>query len=128
MGYTGSQGAVLHTGQSGDEGIDGIVNQDHLGLERVYVQAKNWSQSVPGPELSKFIGAMDLQGASKGVFFTRSSFTQQARAFAENSMKRIILIDGAELARLMIRFGVGVTVVQIHKVCRIDQDFFEPIE
>jgi restriction system protein len=125
MGYAGSQGVVLHTGQSGDEGIDGIVSQDHLGLERVYVQAKNWEQAVPGPELSKFIGAMDLQGASKGVFFSRSMFTAQARKFAEDCMKRIILVDGQTLARLMIRFGTGVTVIQEYKVHRLDQDYFE---
>ena len=128
MGYASGLQGVGHTGQSGDEGIDGIISQDHLGLERVFVQAKNWEGPVPGPELSKFVGAMDLRGATKGVFFTRSTFTSQAQGFAEKSMKRIVLIDGERLANLMIQFGIGVTQVHQYKICRIDGDYFEGIE
>lgn len=125
MGYAADEQSVLHTGQSGDEGIDGIIYQDPMGLDRVYVQAKNWEGNVSGPDLSKFVGAMDLQGASKGVFVTRSSFTPQAQSFAEKSMKRIVLVDGNRFARLMIQYGVGVTTIQSYKLCRADADFFE---
>ena len=125
MGYAADDQSVQHTGQSGDEGIDGIIYQDPLGMDRVYVQAKNWESPVSGPDLSKFVGAMDLQGAAKGVFFTRSTFTGQAKTFAERSMKRIVLVDGARLARMMIQYGVGVTRVQTYAVCRVDADFFE---
>ena len=125
MGYAADDQSVLHTGQSGDEGIDGIIYQDPMGLDRVYVQAKNWASPVSGPDLSKFVGAMDLQGASKGVFVTRSSFTAQAMNFAEKSMKRIVLVDGDRFARLMIQYGVGVTTIRSYKLCRADADFFE---
>jgi restriction system protein len=125
MGYAADDHSVLHTGQSGDEGIDGIIYQDPMGLDRVYVQAKNWANPVSGPDLSKFVGAMDLQGASKGVFVTRSVFTAQASSFAEKSMKRIVLVDGSRLARLMVQYGVGVATIRNYQLCRIDLDFFE---
>ncbi len=125
MGYAADEQSVLHTGQSGDEGIDGIIYQDPMGLDRVYVQAKNWANPVSGPDLSKFVGAMDLQGASKGVFVTRSTFTPQAMNFAEKSMKRIVLVDGNRFARLMIQYEVGVTTIRSYKLCRADADFFE---
>jgi restriction system protein len=125
MGYAADEQSVLHTGQSGDEGIDGVIYQDPMGLDRVYVQAKNWANPVSGPDLSKFVGAMDLQGASKGVFVTRSTFTAQAMNFAEKSMKRIVLVDGNRFARLMIQYEVGVTTIRSYKLCRADADFFE---
>jgi restriction system protein len=125
MGYAADEQSVQHTGQSGDEGIDGIIYQDPMGLDRVYVQAKNWANPVSGPDLSKFVGAMDLQGASKGVFVTRSTFTTQANSFAEKSMKRIVLVDGSRFAKLMIQYGVGVTTVRSYQVCRADADFFD---
>jgi restriction system protein len=125
MGYAADEQSIQHTGQSGDEGIDGVIHQDPMGLDRVYVQAKNWSNSVTGPDLSKFVGAMDLQGASKGVFVTRSSFTAQAVGFADKSMKRIVLVDGNRFARLMIQYGVGVTTVRSYQLCRADADFFD---
>lgn len=125
MGYAADEQSVQHTGQSGDEGIDGVIHQDPMGLDRVYVQAKNWANPVTGPDLSKFVGAMDLQGASKGVFVTRSSFTAQAVGFAEKSMKRIVLVDGNRFARLMIQYGVGVTTIRSYQVCRADADFFD---
>jgi len=125
MGYAADEHSVQHTGQSGDEGIDGIIYQDPMGLDRVYVQAKNWANPVSGPDLSKFVGAMDLQGASKGVFVTRSMFTAQAKSFAEKSMKRIVLVDGSRFARLMIQYGVGVTTIRSYQLCRADADFFD---
>jgi restriction system protein len=127
MGYASDAGAVHHTGQTGDEGIDGIVSQDHLGLDRVYVQAKNWENPVSGPEMNKFIGALDQKRGMKGVYFTRSTFTQQASQFATSGTKQIVMIDGQKLANLMIRFGVGVTTIQEVKVCRVDQDFFDEL-
>ena len=125
MGYAADEQSVQHTGQSGDEGIDGIIYQDPMGLDRVYVQAKNWANPVSGPDLSKFVGAMDLQGASKGVFVTRSTFTAQATSFAEKSMKRIVLVNGQRFAKLMIQYGVGVTTIRSYQLCRADADFFE---
>jgi len=96
-----------------------------MGLDRVYVQAKNWANPVSGPDLSKFFCAMDLQGASKGVFVTRSMFTAQANSFAEKSMKRIVLVDGRRFARLVIQYGVGVTTIRSYQLCRVDADFFD---
>jgi len=126
MGYAADEQSVLHTGQSGDEGIDGVIYQDPMGLDRVYVQAKNWANPVSGPDLSQFVGAMDLQGASKGVFVTRSTFTAQAMNFEDKkSIKRIVLVDGNRFARLMIQYGVGVTTMRSYKLCRVDADFFE---
>jgi restriction system protein len=127
MGYAHDPASVLHTGQTGDEGIDGVVAQDHLGMDRVYVQAKNQADPVSGPEMSKFIGALDQKRGTKGVFFTRSTFTQQARHFASNSTKQIILVDGKRLAELMARFGVGVATTRQFRVARIDQDYFDDI-
>jgi restriction system protein len=127
MGYAYDPASAIHTGQTGDEGIDGIVAQDHLGMDRVYVQAKNQVDAVSGPAMSNFIGALDQKRGTKGVFFTRSHFTQQARQFAANSTKQIVLIDGKRLAELMSRFGVGVTITHQFRVARVDQDFFDEI-
>jgi restriction system protein len=127
MGYAHDPSSVQHTGQTGDEGIDGVVAQDHLGMDRVFVQAKNQTDSVSGPEMSKFIGALDQKRGTKGVFFTRSSFTQQARQFALNSTKQIILVDGRRLAELMARFGVGVTTTRQIRIARVDQDYFDDL-
>jgi len=128
MGYASDADAIHHTGKTGDEGIDGIVSQDHLGLDRIFIQAKNRESAITGPEMSGFIGALDQKRGTKGVFVTRSSFTPQARAFAVNGTKQVILVDGERLARLMIRFGVGVTTVREIRVCRMDQDSFDELE
>lgn len=128
MGYASDAGAVQHTGKSGDEGIDGIVSQDHLGLDRIFIQAKNRESAITGPEMSGFIGALDQKRGTKGVFVTRSAFTPQAKAFAVNGTKQVIMVDGERLARLMIRFGVGVTTVREIRVCRTDQDSFDELE
>ncbi len=128
MGYASDSSAIHHTGKTGDEGIDGIVSQDHLGLDRIFIQAKNRESAITGPEMSSFIGALDQKRGNKGVFVTRSSFTPQARAFAANGTKQVIMVDGERLARLMIRFGVGVTAVREVRVCRMDQDSFDELE
>ncbi len=126
MGYGGSrEEAGRAVGRSGDGGIDGIVNEDRLGLDAIYLQAKCWEGVVGSPEIKKFIGALDTQqGASKGVFITTSRFTLDARESAAKSRFRIVLIDGARLADLMIEHNLGVSVAATYQLKRIDSDFF----
>lgn len=126
MGYGGSrEEAAKAVGQSGDGGIDGIIVQDRLGLDMIYVQAKRWDNTVVGrPEIQRFAGALQGQRARKGVFLTTSSFSKEAREFAAFIDSRIILIDGKRLAELMFEFKVGVTTVATYEVKRVDSDFF----
>jgi restriction system protein len=126
MGFGGAHGRKAHLGRSGDDGVDGVVDQDALGLDRVYVQAKRWrpGASVGAGEVRNFFGSLDAHKASKGVFITTSSFTRDAIDTAERLTKRIVLIDGNALAELMIRFGVGVRVEEKFEVQKIDEDFF----
>lgn len=114
------------TGKPGDEGIDGIINEDRLGLDRVCIQAKKWSNTVGRDELQKFAGALKGKGAQKGVFITTSDFSDGARKYAESlgHDTRIALIDGAHLAELMIDYGLGVSTVDTYEVKQIDTDFF----
>jgi restriction system protein len=128
MGYGGSRGAVAQRlGKSGDEGIDGIVNEDPLGLDVVYLQAKRYAKDSPigRPMIQQFAGALVGQGATKGVFITTSSFSSGAIEFAEQVPQRIILIDGEKLAKLMIQYGVGVRIERTVEIKRIDLDYFE---
>lgn len=123
MGY-GKGEAV---GRSGDGGIDGIINQDPLGLEKVYIQAKRWSSQVGEPEIRNFSGSLDAQGAGKGVFITTSTFSSTAERTARNisaGSKLIRLIDGQELAALMIQHGVGVVTVSTYEVKKMDENYF----
>ena len=106
MGYGTSRADLQRVGGSGDAGIDGVISLDRLGLEKVYIQAKRWSNSVGRPDVQAFYGALAGQRATKGVFITTSSFTQQAVEFVQ-SVERIVLIDGARLTGLMIEHGVG---------------------
>lgn len=128
MGY-GQHGGVEHSGRTGDRGIDGIISQDPLGLDRIYLQAKRYApdQSVQSPAMQGFVGAlMDAQG-DRGVFLTTSSFSAGARDVAHRVNARIELIDGLRLAELMLRHGVGVqaeTTVTLHQ---LDEDFFETL-
>ena len=127
MGYGGSRReAARGTKSSGDEGIDGIINEDRLGLDTIYIQAKRWKDgnTVGRPEVQKFAGALQGQQASKGVFITASSFTKDACDFATRIAARVILIDGVQLANLMIDHGVGVTVESVYEVKRLDTDYF----
>jgi len=126
MGYVGDQGHTEHVGKSNDGGIDGVLYLDRLGLERIYVQAKRWQGAVGAPVVREFAGTMDGEGAAKGVILTTASFTQEARKFLSKSTKTIRLVDGFELARLMVEFEVGVTIAQVVKVPRVDEDYFEP--
>jgi len=123
MGYGTSRTDLQHVGKSGDGGIDGIISLDRLGLEKVYVQAKRWQQSIGRPDIQGFYGALAGQRAKKGVFITTSAFTAQAAEFAR-SVEGIVLIDGARLASLMIEHGVGVSH-NVVKVPKLDSDYFE---
>lgn len=125
MGYGGSrQDAGRAIGRSGDGGIDGIINEDRLGLDSIYLQAKRWEAPVGRPEIQKFAGALAEHRAKKGVFITTSSFTKEALASATKHDARIVLIDGEKLATLMIDHGLGVTLEASYEVKRIDSDYF----
>lgn len=125
MGYGGATGKGNVTQLSNDGGIDGVIDQDVLGLNRVYIQAKRYKDgnAVGRPELQAFVGALSGK-ADSGVFITTSRFSDGARQYATNVPTRIILIDGERLAGLMIRYGVGVQVKETYKVIEIDEDFF----
>jgi restriction system protein len=123
MGYGASRADLQHVGQPGDAGIDGIISLDRLGLEKVYVQAKRWQNSVGREPLQAFYGALAGQHANKGVFITTSVFTSTAREFAR-SVEKIVLIDGERLATLLMEYGVAVTH-RVVKVPKLDLDYFE---
>jgi restriction system protein len=125
MGYGGSrQDAGQAIGRSGDGGIDGIIKEDRLGLDVIYLQAKRWENTVGRPEIQKFAGALQGRRAKKGVFITTSDYSRDARDFAANIESKIILIDGDQLADLMIDNAVGVSVVASYELKRIDSDYF----
>jgi restriction system protein len=126
MGYGGSlQDAGKAVGRAGDDGIDGIIKEDRLGLDAVYIQAKRWTASVGRPEIQSFAGSLEGHRARKGVFITTSQFSKDAREYVTRIEKRIVLIDGEELAQFMMDFGVGVAEVSTYKVKKLDQDYFE---
>ena len=125
MGYGGSrEDAAKAVGRSGDGGIDGIINEDRLGLDVVYVQAKRWEANVSRPELQKFAGALQGQRARKGIFITTSDFSRDAREYVNNIDSKIVLIDGYQLAEYMIDHNVGVSVVKSYELKRVDLDYF----
>jgi restriction system protein len=126
MGYGGSrQDAGRAIGRSGDEGIDGIIKEDKLGLDVIYVQAKRWEGTVGRADIQKFAGALQGQRANKGVFITTSQFASTAEDYVNTISLKIILIDGANLARLLVDHNVGVTPVGVYELKRIDSDYFE---
>lgn len=128
MGYGGSRrdaGQALLTGKSGDDGIDGIIKEDRLGLDAVYVQAKRWKGTVGRPDVQSFAGSLEGHRARKGVFITISQFSADAREYVTRIEKKIILVDGQQLANLSIEFGIGVEAVNSYKIHRIDTDYFE---
>ena len=128
MGYGGGDAAMGQvTGRSGDGGIDGTIREDALGLDEVYVQAKKYAEgnAVGEGDLRNFAGAIDAAGTTKGVFVTTGGFTRAAKDYVARSPKRIVLIDGAELARLMVRHGIGVRTRILHEIKRIDEDYFD---
>ncbi len=126
MGYGGSRDdAAQSVGRTGDEGIDGIIKQDKLGLDVLYVQAKRWENTVGRPIVQAFAGSLEGVRARKGVLITTSRFSQDAVEYVEKIEKRIILVDGQQLAELMIAHEVGVSNVMSYIVKRVDQDYFE---
>ena len=128
MGYGGSTAdAGRALGRSGDDGVDGVIDQDALGLDRVYVQAKRYAEgnNIGPGAIRDFFGSLDRHKASKGLFVTTSTFSPAARETAEFLSKRIVLIDGPQLARLMIRHSVGCRVEETLYIKKIDEDFFE---
>ena len=126
MGYGGSQASDAKVvGKSGDGGIDGVIPEDRLGLDMVYVQAKKWSDAVGPDEIRKFVGSLGEQKAHKGVFITSGAFTSGARTAADRANAKVVLIDGEQLAQLMIDHGVGVAVHKAYTVKKLDGDYFE---
>jgi len=127
MGYGGSRAdAGKAIGKTSDGGIDGIIKEDRLGLDVVYIQAKKWDRnSVGRPELMEFVGALQAQKASKGIFITTSQFTEEARRYVSQIGSKIVLIDGPRLASLMIDNDLGVSTVSVYSVKKIDNDYFE---
>lgn len=128
MGYGGSvNDAGRAIGKTGDEGIDGIIKEDVLGLDMIYLQAKRWKvdSTVSRPEIQSFVGSLVGKKASKGIFITTAKFSKEARAYAESIDKRVILIDGQELTNLMFKYNVGVSTEEIYTIKKIDLDFFE---
>ncbi|QGQ21939.1 restriction endonuclease [Gimesia benthica] len=125
MGYGGSQDTAGSLTVAGaDEGIDGVINEDQLGLDIVYLQAKRWENQVGRPEIQKFVGALHGKRARKGVFLTTSTFSRDAHQYVETIDPKVVLIDGNRLAQLMIDFNVGVSTAQSYFIKRIDSDYF----
>jgi restriction system protein len=126
MGYGGSiQDAGRATRITGDEGIDGIIKEDKLGLDFIYIQAKRWGDKTVGrPDIQSFVGALDGQRASKGIFITTSKFADTAQEYVKTITKKVILVDGEQLAGFMIDYGLGVSTTVTYELKRIDNDYF----
>lgn len=130
MGYGGKEALLTHTGRPGDAGLDGIIRQDALGLDLVGVQAKRYEResTVHRPEMQAFVGALQGAQTSRGVFVTTGRFSSGARQFAEQVAMRLVLLDGTELTRLMVRYDVGVAVKETYQLKSVDDDFFDDSE
>lgn len=125
IGYGGSKKEAGEAiGRAGDEGIDGIIKEDKLGLDIIYIQAKRWDSTVGRPEIQKFAGALQGQRARKGIFITTADFSKDATEYVNNIDSKIILIDGRRLAELMIEHNVGVSTVASYQIKKIDSDYF----
>jgi len=126
MGYGGSRKEAAEvTRKAGDEGIDGVINEDRLGLDVIYVQAKRWKHNVGRPEIQNFVGALAGRKANKGIFITTSSFHDNATDYVAGVHNKIILVDGRRLAELMIEHGIGVAEEHAYRVKKIDSDYFD---
>ena len=128
IGYGTFKNSGKVTKRTNDEGIDGIINQDKLGFDSIYIQAKKWDKdsTVSRPEIQKFVGALAGQGASKGLFITTAKFSDGAIEYSQKQhTAKIVLIDGMELAKLMIEYNIGVSVENIYEIKKIDSDFFD---
>jgi restriction system protein len=124
MGYGGTRkDAGQAIGKTGDGGIDGIIKEDRLGLDIVYIQAKRWDGTVGRPEIQKFAGALQGQRARKGIFITTSEFSQTAQEYVSRIDSKIVLIDGNALAQLMMDYNIGVTAVAAYELKRVDSDY-----
>jgi restriction system protein len=129
LGYGGSRlDAAEVVGGGGDEGIDGIIKEDRLGLDSIYVQAKRWQNTVGRPEIQRFAGALQGQRARKGIFITTSSFSSEAAAYAKGLQTTIVLVDGPQFAQLMIDAGVAVASVEEIRILKVDEDYFEALD
>ena len=125
MGYGGSRAdAGKAIGQTGDEGIDGIIKEDRLGLDIIYLQAKRWEGTVGRPEIQRFVGALHGKRARKGVFITTGRFSDDAISYVNSIDPKVILLDGRALANLMIDFNLGATTIANYELKRIDSDYF----
>jgi len=125
MGYGGSRSdAGKSVGKSGDEGIDGIINEDRLGLDVIYLQAKRWEATVGRPEIQKFVGALHGKRAKKGVFITTGKFSNDAKQYVDTIEPKVVLIDGQKLSQYMIDFNLGVTTSATYEIKKIDTDYF----
>lgn len=129
LGYRGAAGSAEHLGRSGDNGLDGVIRQDPLGLDQIYVQAKRYAagHTVGRPEIQGFVGALHGAQADRGVFITTSSFTNEAITYADRVAARVVLIDGMTLAQLMVAHNIGVQDRETYVIKRVDEDFFEEI-
>jgi restriction system protein len=127
LGYRGAAGSAEHLGRSGDNGLDGVIRQDPLGLDQIYVQAKRYAEghTVGRPEIQGFVGALHGAQADRGVFITTSSFTNEAITYADRVTARLVLIDGITLAQLMVAHNIGVQDRETYVIKRVDEDFFE---
>ena len=126
MNYGGSHEDAGRTiGKSGDGGLDGVINEDRLGLDVVYIQAKRWEAPVGRPVVQAFAGSLEGARARKGVMITTSAFTSEARSYVKQIEKRIVLIDGSQLAGLMIEHNVGVASESVYEVKKVDLDYFD---
>jgi restriction system protein len=126
MGYGGSRDeAAAVTQKTADEGIDGVINEDRLGLDVIYVQAKRWKNKVGRPEIQSFVGALAGKKAGKGIFITTSELHDNAREYAAGLHQKVILIDGRRLAELMIEHNIGVAPEQPYIIKKIDSDYFD---
>lgn len=129
MGYGGSMADVQGVGRGADGGVDGVVNQDHLGLDRIYIQAKRWEGTVGRPVIHAFVGALTGVGATKGVMMTTSVYAQPAIEYVNKlTDRRIVLVDGERMADLMLKHGIGVSTKQTLILQRMDEDFFLDLE
>lgn len=129
MGYGGARGSAEHTGRTGDRGLDGVIRQDPLGLDQIYVQAKRYAaeRSVGRPEIQEFVGALHGAQADRGIFITTGRFTAEATDYAERVAARLVLIDGRRLAEMMVNLNIGVQDRETYVIKRIDEDFFEDV-
>ena len=125
LSYGPTRGIIIAFQSANDEGIDGLINDDVLGLDKIYVQAKRWDNNVGRPDIQGFVGALSGRRANKGVFITTSCFTSTARKYVDNIGEQVVLIDGELLAKLMIEYQLGVSIDSSYEIKKLDRDYFE---